>query len=207
VFSRPTPVRRRPLLTAVLAGLVIAGAGLPGRARATDASGFVKDFADQLVAVVNGPQDAAGKKQALARVIDQGVDVDTIARFCLGRFWSTASPQQQTQYTALFHRVLLNNIGGHLGDYQGVSFTLGGTETRGGDDFVETTITRPNAPTASVQWVVESASGSPKVVDVVAEGTSLRLTERNDYASYLGRHGGSIDALLSAMQRQLGGAG
>ncbi len=28
-------------------------------------------------------------------------------------------------------------------------------------------------------------SGSPKIVDVIAEGTSLRLTQRSDYASYL----------------------
>jgi phospholipid transport system substrate-binding protein len=55
-----------------------------------------------------------------------------------------------------------------------------------------------------VQWVVRT-DGAPKVLDVVAEGTSLRLTQRQDYASYLTRHGESIDALIAALKRQLNG--
>jgi phospholipid transport system substrate-binding protein len=57
-----------------------------------------------------------------------------------------------------------------------------------------------------VQWVVDSSTGSPKIVDVVAEGTSLRLTQRSDYASYLERHGNDIGQLLAALHRQLAAA-
>ena len=41
-----------------------------------------------------------------------------------------------------------------------------------------------------------------EIVDVIAEGTSLRLTQRSDYSSYLSHNGNSIDSLLSAMKRQ-----
>jgi phospholipid transport system substrate-binding protein len=100
--------------------------------------------------------------------------------------------------------VLLNNISGHLGEYRGVSFTMTGSQPQGEDTLVGTIINRPNQPAANVQWVVRTA-GAPKVLDLVAEGTSLRLTQRQDYASYLSRHGGSIDALIAAMKRQLNG--
>ena len=60
---------------------------------------------------------------------------------------------------------------------------------------------------SQAQWVVEGTGGAMKVVDVVAEGTSLRLTQRSDYASFLSRHGDSIPELLSALQRQLDNAG
>jgi phospholipid transport system substrate-binding protein len=100
--------------------------------------------------------------------------------------------------------VLLNNISGHLGEYKGVSFTMTGSHAQGNDTLVGTIINRPNAPPANVQWVVRTG-GDPKVLDVVAEGTSLRLTQRQDYASYLTRHGENIDALIAALKRQLNG--
>jgi phospholipid transport system substrate-binding protein len=56
-----------------------------------------------------------------------------------------------------------------------------------------------------VQWVVNQVGGRPRVIDVVAEGTSLRLTQRSDYAAYLSRNNNSVDALISAMKQQLAG--
>ena len=195
------------LLTGAASLLLFAGARQPAVAQTNGASTFVRGFADQLVGIVNGPQAAAQKKAALGPVIDSHVDVARIARFCLGRFWASASPSQQAQYTTIFHQVLLNNISGHLGEYAGVSYVMHGESPQGDNTLVGTTITRPNAPTANVQWVVENAGGGPKVVDVVAEGTSLRLTQRSDYASFLGRHNNDIDALLKALQAQLDTAG
>ncbi len=61
----------------------------------------------------------------------------------------------------------------------------------------------PNSAPTNVRWVVSTATGTPKIVDVVAEGTSLRLTQRSDYASYMSRNGNNVDALLAAMKRQV----
>ncbi len=195
---------RRAFLALTAATALLAVWGVPhAAAQASAASAFVNSFARSLTAIVNGPQSAAQKKAALGPVIDSNVDVAKIARFCLGRFWATATPAQQAQYTTIFHQVLLNNIRGHLGEYQGVTYAMQGETPQGANTLVGTVINRPNAPPANVQWVVDSASGSPKVVDVVAEGTSLRLTQRSDYASYLSRHGNDISALLTALQQQL----
>ena len=194
-------------LSGAAAFLLAAGGVAPAWAQGSQPVAFVRSFADDLVRIVNGPQPYATKKAALGPVIDSNVDVPKIARFCLGRFWSTATPDQQAQYTTIFHRVLLNNIAGHLGEYTGVSYVLHGESPQGENTLVGTAIARPNQPTVNVQWVVENSGGGPKVVDVVAEGTSLRLTQRSDYASFLSRHGDSIPALLSALQRQLDNAG
>ena len=58
------------------------------------------------------------------------------------------------------------------------------------------------APTA-VDWIIANPTSSPKIIDVVAEGTSLRLTQRQDYASYLSHNNGSVDALIAAMKSQV----
>jgi phospholipid transport system substrate-binding protein len=199
---------RRAVLRLGAAAAALLASGLrPAAAQDAVADGFIKSFADDLVAIVNGPEPAAQKKAALGPVIDRDVDVSGVARFCLGRFWNSATPAQQAAYVTLFHHVLLNEISGHLGDYRGVGYTMTGDTQQGSRTLVGTTITRPNQPPIAVQWVVDTGSGAPKVVDVVAEGTSMRITQRSDYASYLSQHGNSIDALIAALHRQLDTAG
>ena len=171
---------------------------------AGDATGFVVQLGNALVAIVNGPGNYEDKKRRLGPLIEEAVDVEGIARFCLGRFWRTAAPQQQQQFSQLFHAVLLNNITGKLGQFQGVTFTPTSTTQQEGNSLVGTTIRRPNQQPNNVQWVVNTASGRPKIVDVQAEGVSLRLTQRNDYSAFLTRNNNNVDALLSAMRQQAG---
>jgi phospholipid transport system substrate-binding protein len=199
--------RRRLLAFTATVTLAAACRIAPANAQASGANAFIKSFADQLVAIVNGPDGTAQKKAALSPVIDSNVDVARIAKFCLGRFWSTATPAQQSEYTTLFHQVLLNEISGHLGDYRGVTYSMTGDTPQGDSTLVGTVFYRPNAPPANAKWVVDTSGGAPKVVDVIAEGTSMRLTNRNDYASYLSQHGNSIDALIEALKKQLAAAG
>jgi phospholipid transport system substrate-binding protein len=193
---------RRFLLTISVAWLAIGGAA--GAQSATDrAATFVKGIGDKLVAVVNGPGSTTQKRQALTQIIDGAVDVDGVAQFCLGRFWRQASPDQQRRYMAIFHQVLVTNITSKLGEYKGVTFTMGRTTPDGDNAKVDTVVNRPNNPPTNVQWVISNPGGDPKIVDVIAEGTSLRLTQRSDYASYLSHNNYSIDALISAMERQV----
>ena len=204
------PNRRNLLILTASSLLAVSGRLIrPALAQASPgrASDFIRGIGDQLVAVVNGPGSDREKRQKLTDIIDSGVDVDGVARFCLGRFWRSASPEQQRRYMELFHQVLVNNITSKLGEYQGVHFTMGRSQRRddnGGDHVV---VERPNNPPTNVDWIISSASGSPRIIDVVAEGTSLRLTQRSDYASYLSRNNNNIDALINAMSQQVAQAG
>ncbi len=171
----------------------------PGEAATT----FVQSFGTQLIGVVNGPGDLAEKQTALQPLIDHSVDVNGIALFCLGRFARTAAPAQTTEFTKLFHAVLVKNISSRIGQYKGVTFRTTNTTQRGDEALVGTLVQRPNNSPNNVQWVVSEVSGAPKIVDVVAEGTSLRLTQRSDYASFLSQHGSNVEALLDAMKRQV----
>ncbi len=201
---------RRTLLTRTAAVAVLAGAFLTLRIRPVFADSaldravnFVRSTGDQLIAVINGNMPAGQKRDTLARIIDGAVDVNGVAQFCLGRFWRTASSKEQQEYTQLFHAVLVNNISSKLGEYQGVKFTVGRAQDRDDNQVVTTTVERPNNAPAEVDWIISQASGTPKIVDVVAEGTSLRLTQRSDYAAYLTRNNNSVQALIDAMRQQI----
>jgi phospholipid transport system substrate-binding protein len=196
---------RRHFLTFAAVSVLIP---LTGHAQTADkAAAFIKATGDKLVAVVNGPGTPSSKRSQMTQVIDTNVDVDGIARFCLGRFWKQATAEQQKQYVSLFHEVLVTNITAKLGEYQGVSFNMGRSRTQDEDAVVSTTVMRPNNPPTAVDWIVSNPSSAPKIIDVVAEGTSLRLTQRQDYASYLSRNNGSVDALIAAMKNQVSQSG
>jgi phospholipid transport system substrate-binding protein len=179
---------RRAFLVVSVAAAGLLAAGPRGWAQAGgDPTGFVMNLGNQMAAIVNGPGTLEQKRARMQPLIEQAVDINGIAQFCLGRYWRMATPQQQQRYIQLFH-----------------AFRPTTTTQREGDTYVGTIINRPNQQPNNVQWVVSTASGRPLVVDVIAEGTSLRLTQRSDYASYLSRNGNSVDALLTAMQRQVG---
>ena len=165
------------------------------------AAAFVDQLLKELLAIANGNQPAASKRTALASIVEARVDLDAVARFCLGRFWRTATPQQQADYTQLFRRVLIKNISEKVGEYQGVTYTLGRAVKREGDIAVASVLNRPGNAPNKVDWVVE-AEGAPKVIDVIAEGTSLRLTQRSDYSAYLARNGNNVQALIDALKQQ-----
>jgi phospholipid transport system substrate-binding protein len=196
---------RRHFLTLAAASALLP---LSARAQGADkAAAFVKSTGDRLVAVVNGPGSAASKRAAMTQILDADVDVDGIGKFCLGRFWRQATPQQQKQYLSLFHEVLVTNITSKLGEYQGVTFTMGRTKPQDEEAAVSTTVVRPNNPPTAVDWIIANPSTDPKIIDVVAEGTSLRLTQRQDYASYLTHNHDSVDALIAAMKSQVSRSG
>jgi phospholipid transport system substrate-binding protein len=193
-------LNRRHLLALIVACAPRLAAGASA---ADGATAFIKTTGDKLVAVVNGAHSQQQRIQQLAPIIDSAVDVDGVARFCLGRFWNNATPQEQKQYLQLFREVLVGSISVKLGDYRGVSFSIGRTQPQPEGVMVLTTITRPNNPPTSLQWLVKDPSTNPQIIDLVAEGTSLRITQREDYSSFLAQHGFKIASLLDAMRHQI----
>ena len=147
--------------------------------------------------------DSAPARQQLLELVNQVLDVDGIARFALGPYSRQATPDQLNKYNQLFHQVISNGVTARLSAYASATFALGRSEARGDDTLVHSNITRPGSPAADVDWLVGTVGGQMKILDVIAEGTSLRQTERSDYTSYLQSHGGNIDALLSGIQAQV----
>lgn len=199
-------INRRGLLGAAL----LLSAGVAGRQAAaqTDigrASAFIQTTGQQLVAAINDQgHDLATRRQRVSAVLRQAVDIDGVGRFIIGRWWRNASPQEQQDYIKLFEETLIRNLSARFGEYQGVRFSLGRTQQRTEDDvLVNTVIERPNSAPFSLDWRVGDINGQPKIVDVIAEGTSLRLTQRSEYSSVIQRNNGQISALLQAMRGQI----
>jgi phospholipid transport system substrate-binding protein len=168
-----------------------------------DAVAFVRTTSDQLIAIVNAPGSRDDKRRRLQQVIDATVDVENVAHFCLGRFWQVATSDQRQQYLARFRDLMVTEISGHLGDYRGVQIGMGQARTNADTAIVATTVVRPNNPTTQVEWVVSSRTGSPKIVDLLAKGTSMRQTHSADFTAFLAHHQNDVHELIEAMNQQI----
>ena len=79
--------------------------------------------------------------------------------------------------------------------------TLRLSRTSADTEIVITTVERPKNPANQVDWVVGTTTGSPKIVDLVTDGASLRLTQSSDFTAYLARHQYNIHELIERMSQ------
>ena len=199
--DKSTMLNRRRFVS--VAALALLAAPQTAMADLTDAAAsFVDKLLKDLSGIVNGGKPIPEQQTALRRIVLDNVDVDGVARFCLGRFWRTATPDQQKNYLEAFRTVLVANITGKVGEYKGVTFSVGRAQKREEDVIVASVVSRPSNAPNKVDWLVSTVGGATKVIDVIAEGTSLRLTQRGDYAAFLGRNNNDISALIEAMKKQ-----
>jgi phospholipid transport system substrate-binding protein len=201
-MSRPLLPRR-----VFLAGLA-AIAGTPALAQQMDiarATAFVDRAGQDLVNAINDPRlNPKQRRDKVASILRTAIDIEGTGRFILGRYVRQASPAELQDYLKLFDEIIIRNLSARFGEYRGVKFSLGRSQQRTEEDaLVSTLVERPNSPAFTLDWRVAEINGQPKVVDVIAEGTSLRLTTRSEYAAVIQRNSGRVASLLDAMRGQI----
>ena len=199
----PLLLSRRALLGS-LAGLAIQ----PAQAQQMDiarATTFVNKAGQDLVNAINDQRlNQTQRRDRVAGILRSAIDIEGTGRFILGRYVRQASPAELQEYLKLFDEIIIRNLSARFGEYRGVKFSLGRSQQRTEEDaLVSTLVERPNSPAFTLDWRVAEINGQPKVVDVIAEGTSLRLTTRSEYAAVIQRNGGRVAALLDAMRGQI----
>lgn len=199
---------RRRTSWLLITGAVLSGAGITRLVKSQDslsvpqAKQFIQASGDLLVGILNGASDWPEKRRLMEALISERMDVYGIARFAIGRFWHDANDRQRDEYMRLFPLVLISKISKIFGSYQGVKFVI----DRGLriDDSVEvwTTVFRPNVPLQQVSWVIGAVRGAIKIVDIMAEGASLRIVQRDNCVSFLTQNNNNIQALLEALRHE-----
>jgi phospholipid transport system substrate-binding protein len=196
------PVPRRGLLP--LAALLAAPATARAALDPARAAEFIRSTGDRLVAIINSRAPLDRRRAQVAEVLRGAVDIEGVGRFILGRWWNVASEPERREYLRLFEEIIIRNLSSRFGELEGVRFSLGRTQTRAEEDvLVSTEVVQPGKPPFALDWLVGEVGGQPKVVDVIAEGASLRLTTRSEYSSVISRNGGRVGPLLDAMRQQI----
>lgn len=202
---------RRTFVTC--AALLALSSGVPHFAFAQSADPAAAGFIEKLgtEAINTFAKKDLPRPQAMDRFKDllhRGFDVQYIGRWVLGRFWNQANPQQQQEYQNLFERLIVRTYADRFIEYSGVTFKVMGSRAETDTDtMVNTQIIRPDGPPIAVDWRVRKRDATYKIIDVVVEGVSMGVTQRQEFASVIQSNGGRIEGLLQALRQKTAGPG
>ena len=209
------PPTRRALLHCLCAGLlgafVLAAQPAPSRAdQAADAAGFLVSLTDRAIgelADASVPVDE--RKMRFRKLFKESFDIPAIGRFVLGRYWRSASGEAQNEFLTVFEDVMVERFGPEFEGYAGTKFQIGAIREVQEDNqlMVSSTIAPPNSEVLQVDWRLRNDGGRFMVLDVVAQGVSMALTLRSEYATVLKNSSGKIDALIALLRQRTTKAG
>ncbi len=139
------------------------------------------------------------REARLRGLLRSDFDLPLIGRFVLGKHWRRATPEQRSDYTALFSEYVLTTYTARLGGYAGDSLTVLGARPAGQKDaVVRTRIDRPSGPPIIADWRVRIIGERYRIIDVVVEGISMAITQRSEFGAVIKRHG--IEGLLAVLR-------
>ncbi|HKO09350.1 MAG TPA: ABC transporter substrate-binding protein [Alphaproteobacteria bacterium] len=202
IFARR--LARALLLLGLLAAAAPAASAEESPTSPAEAAKFIQELGSRAVALFASykPSEAAKSEEEFKQIFRDGFDLDLIGRFVLGNSWRTASPEQKEQYRTLFETWVLNTYTRRIGAYRGETFRVTGEQPIAETDaLVETEIDRAEGPPLKAGWRVRNIQGQMKIIDVVVEGISMALTQRQEFASVIQHEG--LDGLLRELKTKV----
>jgi len=195
---------RRFLLT--IMSLLIASTTLtaaPNAALAADANVFMSEMWNRAVEVLSKKVPVTERLTRFRQLFQADFDGPGIARFVLGRYWRSASEEEQQEFLKLFEDYVVFVYGARLSNFNGETFKVKGSRPEGNGVVVATDLISPSGEAPiKVDWRLVTDKGSFKINDVVIEGISMLVTQRSEFASVIQRHGGQVGGLLELMRER-----
>ena len=168
-------------------------------AMAQDAAAFVQTLGNKTLDIINKKPSPAERDKQFRSILHEGFDMEALSRFVLAQHWRTATDAQKQEFVKLFEDYIVTAYGARFADYTGENFKVTGQRPEGESTLVTSQIVRPQggAP-VRVDWRV----GKGKITDVVVEGISLIVTQRQEFSSVIQRNGGQLDGLLKLLREK-----
>jgi phospholipid transport system substrate-binding protein len=200
------PIR---LLLCLLMLMPMALAPRVGHAAAGDASAFMTDIGNRVLAIINDKQaPEAQRKEKFRQLANSAFEVPKIAQFVLGRYWRTASEADKQRFITSFETYMIQVYWSRFTGYNGEAFKVTSQQDEGnGTILVVTQIVRPNSgqPPIKINWSMVKRGDSFKIQDVSLDGVSQALTYRDEFSSIIERNGGQLSALIDQLNQRVKG--
>jgi phospholipid transport system substrate-binding protein len=193
-------IRRRAVIALLAAGLL--GLTVSHPAEAQDPRAFVNSLGDRAIQVLAPTVSPAQRLARFRELFSTEFDVPGIGRFVLGRYWRTATPQEQQEFLSLFQEYVARAYAARLGAFGGEPFRVLGARPSGTEIVVSSEIILASGP-IGLDWYLISENGRYKITDVYIAGISMKVTQRDEFAAVIQRSGGRVEGLLSQLRQKL----
>ncbi|MEM7505715.1 MAG: ABC transporter substrate-binding protein [Pseudomonadota bacterium] len=197
-------ITRRQVLTgsAGFAALTLAG---PVWALDEDAAlAHVNASIDDIVSLMADGGDADQISARLLGVMEERLALPSVARFVLGRAWRDLSDQQQTRFTQALAGSVARSYARQFSEFKveeqkvrQTIFVERAVDAGRKGILVETQIRPPGFPVVDMDYLVSDRPGKVAIVDVVIEGVSMAVTQRDIVGGMLNRRGGDVEKLIA----------
>ena len=184
-----------PLLLAVLAGPAAAGG----------ADDFIRKLAADVLPQLTDPSTPLKQRRARFRsVLKRDFDLDKIGKLVLGRHWRRAKPAQRADFRLLLEDYLSGLYARRFEDLEGLRVEVDGVREFDGWSMVYTTATRAEGEPILLDWRVDRKNGGHAITDLVIEGVSMVIAQREEFSAIVLESGG-LDGLLLKLRARIAG--
>ncbi|MCC7046389.1 MAG: ABC transporter substrate-binding protein [Alphaproteobacteria bacterium] len=168
---------------------------------AEGAKAFLQSLADRTITTLNQKQlDQPQRIDAFRHLFAEGFDVPSIGQFVAGRAWTKATEPQKIAYLKVFEEVTILTWALRFEQYSGEKLSIEKIREDGKAVLLESLIVRPGKESIRVDWRIEKGKNGYKILDIVAEGTSLAIAQRADYTAVIQQSNGEFDGLIRALR-------
>lgn len=193
-------MRRYLSFTALTSALVIA-IGIAPSIAAPDPGAFIGHLGDQALEVM-GPRVPLEQREARFNTLfTQDFAVGRIAQFVLGPLARTLTPAQKQQFLTTFQESLVEAYAQRFGKLAGDPFRVTGVRSGPDEIIVSSEIVRQSGAPVKIDWSLIDQGGQLKITDVKIDGLSMRVQERDQFASLMAQSGNRLDIALVALKQ------
>ena len=192
---------RRTLLTGLAATATLAPLA---PARATDpaaARAFIETMGEQLIEILRTAKPGAERAEEFRDLFRRAAALPQIGRFTMGLNWRQMSEAQQKAFLEAFEAHAVRSYTSRIGDYSGQTLVVTGAQDAGARGvLVSSALRAAGVQDVKLDWLVSDRSGDLRIVDVVAEGVSLAITQREEFAAMVEARQGDIDRFIADLR-------
>ena len=196
----------RRLLSLAFVLIAVVGAAAPRTAAAQDANAFIRTLGTEAIQVLGPNVSPAQRLARFRQLFRNDFDVPGIGQFVLGRYWRTATPQQQQEFLQLFQEYVVQAYASRLGQYGGEPFRVLGARRGGDESVVSSEVVRSGGSPIQMDWYLINVGGQLKITDVYVAGVSMKVTQRDEFSAIIQHDGGRIDGLLTRLRQRTAAA-
>lgn len=138
----------------------------------------------------------------LDRRIMPHVNFQRMTALAVGRFWRSATPDQQKVLMAEFRRLLLLTYADAVRQVSDTTIQMRPSRSRAEDDevIVRTALVRPGKEPIQLDYRLEKIPGGWRIFDINVLGLWLVENYRTEFAQVIGANG--IDGLIQSMKEK-----
>lgn len=173
---------------------------------AAEAVTFVEMLVNKGMEVANKPGD---HQQEFGELLRDNFITEEISKFVLGAKWRQMTPQQRESFHQIYQKRLVQIYSSpeKVNTFKNTvpNISKDATSQTDGSVLVKSTFSNRDGSgePAKVDWIVVKMNGHLYILNVMFEGISKLITERNDYAAIWSQQGNNPEKFIAYLQSTL----